>query len=658
MKIKSIFFKLLIFSILGIFANNAYAQIPKLPSAEDFGSLGTRDIDISDDGKSIIFITGEDKEANVRVVNLEDFSIRALGFQKHEKVRDAFWANDDYITVIATTTETSSNGVDFELPRAYVFSRKGLSAIEVMPKRDFGNINFLSAKVSSPYFAVFETSYYDNRAKLDIPKEKQQYNDRIVPILFLIDVRNGDGMEIETGSPETYEWGIGTGSKILARLDYNYYYNRYRIFYKSGKVWQQIYEHIPEKDEDYFDWSGLLDDKTGIFLLKKNGKTASYKIDLTSGKLEEFITDKEKEIDYIGIESNTGKPIIINYESLFPDYKWLDKEIEAIQVKLDATYPDDYVNIIDWSNDKKKYVFSLTSSSLPKRYYIYDIDKKKISGASNLLEGFKGFKFARKDLEVFDARDKQEVPVFVTFPNKAKLEKLPTIVLPHGGPQAHDDIYYDYLSQFLASRGYLVLQPQFRGSTGFGYKYAEAGKRQWGGIMQNDVTDSLKWAIEKGWADKDRACIIGASYGGYAALAGVTMTPDLYKCAVSGAGVSDLNLMLKSEIKSNGKNSRATDYWKEHIGFDKYTTEEIAKISPINLVDKIKVPVLLIHGDDDTVVLPEQSKKMEAAMKKAGKDVRYVVLKNEDHWLSRRETRTQFLTEIENFLKPILKPEE
>ncbi len=657
MKIKSIIFKLLIISILGVFTNNAYAQTPKLPSAEDFGSLGTRGIDISDDGKSIIFITGEDKEANVRLISLEDFSITIMPIDESNFVRDVRWVNDDYFIIERDNTIVSTAN-SWYLGNVLIFSKSKKTGVPILPERDFIYLNVLYGNLPNPDEILVETYTENLGTKIDLPSSERTTFDKAASTIFKVNAKTGRGKPIEYGSPETIRWGFSKAGVPIVRIDYSRFYNRNRIFVKDGKEWKQIYEYIPKNDEDDFNWNALLDENNGLFLLDENGVNTAYKIDLKTGKTEKFLNEPEKSIDYIGVEESTNKAVLISYSGLFPDYKWLDKEFEIVQAKLDGKYPDEYVNLIDWSDDKKKYLFSLKSSSTPEAFYLYDVEKNKISSASIMQENFQYYKFPRKEFEAFIARDKQEIPIFVTFPNKAKLEKLPTIVLPHGGPQAHDDIYYDYLSQFLASRGYLVLQPQFRGSTGFGYKYAEAGKRQWGGIMQNDVTDSLKWAIEKGWADKDRACIIGASYGGYAALAGVTMTPDLYKCAVSGAGVSDLNLMLKSEIKSNGKNSRATDYWKEHIGFDKYTTEEIAKISPINLVDKIKVPVLLIHGDDDTVVLPEQSKKMEAAMKKAGKDVKYVVLKNEDHWLSRRETRTQFLTEIENFLKPILKPEE
>jgi dipeptidyl aminopeptidase/acylaminoacyl peptidase len=202
----------------------------------------------------------------------------------------------------------------------------------------------------------------------------------------------------------------------------------------------------------------------------------------------------------------------------------------------------------------------------------------------------------------------------------------------------------------LASRGYAVLQPNFRGSTGYGASWERAGWGQWGGLMQTDVEDGVAVVIRAHLVDARRVCIVGASYGGYAALAGVTLTPDRYQCAASIAGVSDLNAMLLQEAAATRHDSISSDYWRLSIGDRQEDRERIRSVSPVNLAARVQIPVLLMHGTDDTVVPIDQSRRMLRALQSAGKDVRFVELRGDDHWLSDAETRTQMLRELETFL--------
>jgi dipeptidyl aminopeptidase/acylaminoacyl peptidase len=248
----------------------------------------------------------------------------------------------------------------------------------------------------------------------------------------------------------------------------------------------------------------------------------------------------------------------------------------------------------------------------------------------------------------YKARDGTSIPAYLTLPPGAAQKNLPLVVLPHGGPEARDEYEFQWWPQFLATRGYAVLQPQFRGSTGYGDAFRRAGYGQWGGLMQDDVTDGVKAMIEQGIADPKRVCIVGASYGGYAALAGAAFTPDLYRCAVSVSGVSDLPAMLGTERTQSGDESNSVAYWKESIGspYDKNVIER----SPARAAQQVRIPILLIHGLDDTVVPIAQSETMARELDKAGKPYSFVKLTGEDHWMSRAETRLEIMKEIEKFL--------
>jgi len=221
-------------------------------------------------------------------------------------------------------------------------------------------------------------------------------------------------------------------------------------------------------------------------------------------------------------------------------------------------------------------------------------------------------------------------------------------VLPHGGPAVADTLQFDWWAQALASQGYAVLQPNYRGSA-LSLRFIEAGFGQWGRKMQTDLSDGVRYLAKQGVIDLARVCIVGGSYGGYAALAGVTLDPGVYRCAVAVAGISDLRRFRKWTIENHLSWSQR--YWDRFMGTADQNDPALVEISPIEHVSAVTVPVLLIHGRDDTVVPFEQSDMMLSALKRAGKSVQLVTMKHEDHWLSRSETRLQMLQASVEFLK-------
>jgi dipeptidyl aminopeptidase/acylaminoacyl peptidase len=253
----------------------------------------------------------------------------------------------------------------------------------------------------------------------------------------------------------------------------------------------------------------------------------------------------------------------------------------------------------------------------------------------------------------YAARDGLAIPAYITLPpdlnSLADAKDLPFIVHPHGGPAARNFLRFDFDVQFLVSRGYGVLQMNFRGSEGYGRDFADAGHREWGQAMQDDITDGAEWLIETGIANANRMAIMGGSYGGYAALMGAVKTPTLYQCAISFAGVSDLPELLKLERRFIGGKYATRfigDLWKDR--------KMLRENSPAQRADAIQVPVLLMHGDADTVVDVDQSERMAKALREAGGQVEYRVFENGDHHLSLYENRLQYLTEMERFLQECL----
>jgi dipeptidyl aminopeptidase/acylaminoacyl peptidase len=283
-------------------------------------------------------------------------------------------------------------------------------------------------------------------------------------------------------------------------------------------------------------------------------------------------------------------------------------------------------------------------------YFFVDMTTHKADPIGNEYDGVEDVS-AEKWIE-YRAADGRMLHAYLTLPMNREAKNLPLIVLPHGGPHARDEPGFDWWSQALASRGYAVLQPEFRGSEGFGKDLLWAGFGEFGHKMQTDLSDGVRALAAQGTIDPKRVCIAGASYGGYAALAGATLDLGVYRCAVSVAGLSDLRAQLSYwNWPRNKLDDRSERFWDRFLGVSNLDDPKLDAISPIKHIDKVTIPILLIHGKDDTVVPILQSEEMADALNAAGKQVEFVKLDGEDHWLSRSETRLQMLKATVKFLE-------
>ncbi len=314
------------------------------------------------------------------------------------------------------------------------------------------------------------------------------------------------------------------------------------------------------------------------------------------------------------------------------------------------------VVLSDMSAEGSTWLLHVEGPMEPNAYYVYDRTARRLTLLAELYPDIERNLLSNTDVVAYRARDGLELWAYVTA--RAGTGPRPTVVLPHGGPEARDYPGYDAFVQFLASRGYVVLQPNFRGSEGFGRSFADAGRGQWGLRMQDDVSDAVGHMIRAGIADPQRICIVGMSYGGYAALAGAVLTPDLYRCAISIAGVSDLREMLRDERSEGRRGSIDYQYWVRSIGDPNANRSAIIEASPARQAANVRIPVLLMHGEADSVVEIAQSEIMERAMLEAGGAVRLIRFANAGHsWNSwEDEQRLTLLRETEAFLSRHLSP--
>jgi dipeptidyl aminopeptidase/acylaminoacyl peptidase len=311
-----------------------------------------------------------------------------------------------------------------------------------------------------------------------------------------------------------------------------------------------------------------------------------------------------------------------------------------------------YVQGVD--RDRNWMLLHVFGPRAPGDYYLYDIKGAKANFLLSARPWLEPERLASVEGLKTPTRDGASITSYLTKP-PGRTGPLPLVVVPHGGPEMRDWMTFDPIAQSLAARGWLVLQPNFRGSSGYGRRFAEAGYRQWSKRMQDDITDAVRDVVARGLADEKRIAIVGASYGGYAALTGAFVTPDLYRAAVSVAGIGDLIEMLDYDRREDGDDSVSYQYWLKSIGHPKLDETELKAASPRYNVDEIRIPILLAHGTADDNVPVTQSRDMAKALQKAGKSVRLVEFPDENHDDWSKENWVKLMEEIVAFLEPVLK---
>ena len=382
-------------------------------------------------------------------------------------------------------------------------------------------------------------------------------------------------------------------------------------------------------------------------------KTALFEFDPKTAKEGKLIFEHpEADISSLGWSRarNTITQTVVEVDKAVPVF--FDKESERVYKALKAKLPAYEINAQSATKDEQMLIVAAINDRTPGARYLYDVKADKLTKLAEINPAIAEADMADVKPIKYTARDGLVIRGYLTLPKGVAAKNLPVIINPHGGPWARDSWGYNPEVQFLANRGFAVLQMNFRGSTGFGRKFWEASFKQWGLTMQDDITDGVNWLVKEGIADPKRIAIYGASYGGYATLSGITKTPDLYAAAVDYVGVANMFTFMKS----------IPPYWKpflemmgEMVGDAEKDKVQLTAVSPALNAEKIKTPLFVVQGAKDPRVNKAESDQMVEALRKRGVVVDYMVKDNEGHGFRNQENQFEFYEAMEKFLSKHLK---
>lgn len=455
--------------------------------------------------------------------------------------------------------------------------------------------------------------------------------------LYKVDVRTGAATFFERGSQATYGWFTQDGVPVV-RFDSNRRGTVVSMFTRApGAPDWTLYRKLRRDEMRRFSDLDIVGStpEAGVLLVASqrdgdNGK-ALRRFDLNKLELSDAVVAKPgRDITGVFMDEHS-RLIAASFTEDRNDYLFFEPGLKTQFDQLSAVFRNDAnLGFVDVSLDHKRFVLSTTNPTDPGSLWFYDA-----AGSLNLLGQTKPWlngRLSPMSILKLKSRDGLDLTAYLTLPIGEATGPRPLVVVPHGGPELRDDYSFDIFVQAFAARGWAVLQVNFRGSGGYGRAFAEAGRKRWGVEMQNDVEDALAAALATGKVDARRVAICGASYGGYSALMGAVKTPAAYRAVVSIAGVSHLDDFLANAREEDGADSPTYQYWVKTIGDPVADKALLAASSPALRAREIKAPVLLIHGNLDTIVPVEQSKTMNRALKAAGVSVKY----NQIAWVGHR----------------------
>ncbi len=611
----------------------AYGKLPSIESPR-----------LSPDGETMAFLSSiKGRRCLVihRLGTQGDDTGRAVCPGSYE-VRSFAWKNPDRL-IVEVYTQGQSRGDELRTQSKLVAldlnGRNAVPLVEPTAERavDFGQDRVIDMLPEDPAH-ILVAAYRPDGDSPDVVK---------------VAIETGRRRTIVSGENRIASWK--TDAKGEVRLGTAVDDGMIKVYYRDDADQPfRLIRQLPAADASKFAVLAIGRDPGTLWVAstEKTGRRAVYRYDVATDRLmEAYASVPDADIDSLVVDR--GLPLGYGYTIDEPTMVYTDPSFRQDAEQVAAALPQYHTSVVDSAIDGRRLLVLAAGGNRPGAYFI--LTRTKNNAALEPLGAI------RPDIPetalapvtpiAYQARDGLTIHGYVTLPpgrTMADKRPIPFVVLPHGGPSTRDILSFDYLAQMIASRGYGVLQPNYRGSRGYGGDFEKAGFAQWGLKMQDDVTDGTQWLIDRKLADPRRICIVGWSYGGYTALMGAIKTPNLYRCAASMAGVTDLTRRL-----DRANQSRFAD-----LNLPRFDSDPaiIDANSPVLHADRIQIPVFLAHGRRDFTVSIADSEAMEDALRKLGKPVETLYFDDDDHYLFREEDRIAFLKALDGFLSANLGP--
>ena len=615
----------------------ARAQAPQPRPVEHFARLpfimGPK---LSPDGTRYAAVIAQNGTQMLAIAKLHggDLALVALG---DSDLNWWEWVNDEYL-IAGVGGMDKLFGIDLYFRRAVSISADG-KRIQTLVKgkaaQNADDVVWIANDGSPRILLSVQTSLYAGDRGFS-------------PDVFEIDVATGKSDRIVYSTPNVWGWHADSSGVVRMGVGYTASKGTFLV-YRPGRnaSFRTIQRPRKSKEDEDLIAPALFTADAGkaIAFSDHEGFKALYELNLEGMAVGAPLL-KIDGFDVEAIIPNQAGDAMIGayYTDTRARVKWFDPDLALVQSQIDTAVKGRRADIVSMSRDRRKLIVRLGDPNQTGAYYFFDRDVGRMQKFADVSEAFGNRPLAPVSTVKYKARDGLEISAVLTVPMGREAKNLPLILMPHGGPFARDSEHWDWWTQFLADRGYAVLQPNYRGSSGFGTAFAEKAKGQWGLAMQDDLDDAVAWAVKSGLADPARVCIAGASYGGYAALRAASRSGGApYRCAVSFAGVSDLGSMVRYDSRFLGARSRRA-WLLEHA-------PDFRAVSPLNHAASFAIPTLIMHGKKDRTVPVGQSRDMAEKLEKAGKAFTYIEQPEGDHHFSREADRLQFLRELESFLK-------
>lgn len=653
-------------------SQSGLAETKKPDVASFFESPYMSGLELSPDGMHIaILIRQDDGRVKLGVFDSETKQFKVISGFSNADIEDVHWVNNARLTFSTYESENAPgqaryypglNSIDIDGSNL----RTLVDRNPVTPTTIGTNITTKMLPGRTFFFDVDRSNNSDDVFVVQpVQKNSSDYYEIKAYRLLKLNTKTGKYSVFERAG-DTADWLIDQAG--VPRLNITVDNGLKQVYYldPADEKWRKIAEFQAHGDAKTFDPEYFGADGS-LYVAANMGKDTSsiYKFDLAKNEIspEPLFSVKDYDLDESAIghahfserfifDHSTGKVLGVNYQTDASATLWFDDNMKKIQKAVDALLPNTANMLTIGRSGATKHVLVRAFSDVqPVMYLLYDTDSGKISLLGKSKDHIEPKQMSQQDMVHIKARDGLDIPAYLTLPRGSDKKNLPMVVLVHGGPWVRGAAWdWDPEVQFLASRGYAVLQPEYRGSAGFGQKHLQAGFKQWGLTMQDDVADATKWAIAQGYADPKRICIAGASYGGYATLMGLAKNPELFRCGVEWVGVTDLALRYKEDWRSDS-NSEVRNYDLPVLVGDPVKDAEMLKAnSPVNIPQKITQPLLMAYGGSDYRVPLAHGEKMLAALKPYNDHVEWIEYPYEGHGWRMLKDNVDFWTRVEKFL--------